>query len=528
VCPSDDDRRTKDPTPDGEATPGGGGPLEHHAGAILDSIADGVFTVDGDWKIVSFNRAAERITGIPRDEALGRHCWEVFRASICESACALRETMTSGEPVIDRSIYIVRADGRRIPVSVSTALLRDSNGEIIGGAETFRDLSVVEELRRELAGRYSFADMISKNHVVQGIFDVLPDIGASMTTVLIQGESGTGKELVARAIHGESPRKDGPLVVVNCGALPDTLLESELFGHKAGAFTDAKKDRPGRFTLAQGGSVFLDEIGDISPALQARLLRVLQDGSYEPLGGTATLHSDARVIAASNKNLSEMVERGDFRKDLFYRVNVVTIDLPPLRDRREDVPLLIDHFVEHFNSLRGKEIGGVSPDVLEILVRHDYPGNIRELENIIEHAFVMCRSRTIRARHLPPYLGVTREKREGKEPASLDEAEQRFLRAILERNGWNRAATARELGIHKTTLWRKTAITTFIPVRIRNHSTHTAIVPSSGHPFNFPRCNELCVRSAADALGTGAALCGHGPHGAVEGSMGGREGRDRP
>jgi transcriptional regulator with PAS, ATPase and Fis domain len=275
-----------------------------------------------------------------------------------------------------------------------------------------------------------------------------------MTTVLVRGESGTGKELVARAIHQFSPRRDGPLVVVNCGALPDTLVESELFGHKAGAFTDAKSDKPGRFALAHGGSIFLDEIGDISTALQARLLRVLQDGTYEPLGGTETLRSDARVIAATNRNIEEMVESGEFRRDLFYRINVVTIELPPLRERRGDVPLLVDHFIERFNQLRGKEVSGVAPDVLEILVRHDYPGNVRELENIIEHAFVMCRSGLIRRRHLPDSLRGGRAARE-EAPRSLDEAEAAFLRSALDRNGWNRAATARDLGIHKTTLWRK-------------------------------------------------------------------------
>ncbi len=425
-----------------------------HASVILDSIADGVFAVDSDWKIQSFNRAAEQITGITRREAIGRQCWEVFRASICESACALRETMESGQSVIDRQIYVIRSDGRRIPISVSTALLRDDDGRVTGGVETFRDLSVEEELRRELKRQYTFEDMISKNSELQRIFNLLPDIAESESGVLIQGESGTGKELVARAIHHLSPRGKGPLVVVNCGALPDTLLESELFGHKAGAFTDAKRDKPGRFALAERGTVFLDEIGDISPALQARLLRVLQDGTYEPLGGTRTEHADVRVIAASNKDLNAMVESADFRRDLFYRINVITIVLPPLRDRKEDIPLLVDHFVGRFNRLRQKEVAGVSPDVLETLMRHDYPGNIRELENIIEHAFVMCRSRTIRRAHLPPSLQPDQQIDSGA-IRSLADLEADFLERALEQNRWNRAATARELGIHKTTLWRK-------------------------------------------------------------------------
>jgi len=421
---------------------------------ILDSIAEGVFTVDSEWRILSFNRAAERITKTPRDEAIGKPCWEVFRASICESACTLRQTMETGEPVVDRHAYIVSAEGDRVPISLSSALLLGEDGAIIGGVETFRDLSVEEELRRELAGRVRFADMISKNHLVQEIFALVPDIAESGSTVLIEGESGTGKELLARAIHDQSPRAEGPLVVVNCGALPDTLLESELFGHLAGAFTDATRDKPGRFELARGGTIFLDEIGDVSQALQSRLLRVLQDGSYEPLGAVETRTSDARVIAATNRNLDAMVESGDFRRDLFYRINVVTLELPPLRERREDIPLLIGHFIEKFNRLRGKEVAGVSPRVMDLLMRHDYPGNIRELENIIEHAFVTCRSGMIRARHLPAALlpggGVS-----GDQPPTLEELERDFLFSVMERHGWDRRGAAGELGIHRTTLWRR-------------------------------------------------------------------------
>jgi PAS domain S-box-containing protein len=425
-----------------------------YEGVILDSIADGVFAVDADWKVCSFNRAAEEITGIARGEAIGRQCADVFRASICESACVLRETMKTGRPIINRAIYIVRSDGTRIPVTISTALLKDDAGRTIGGVETFRDLSVEEELRRELAGRYTFEDMVSKNSELLRIFEILPDIADSESTVLINGESGTGKELVARAIHRMSPRAHKPLVAVNCAAIPDTLLESELFGHKAGSFTDARRDRAGRFALADGGTIFLDEIGDVSAALQARLLRVLQDGTYEPLGASKTEKADVRVVAATNRDLDAMVASGEFRRDLYYRINVIAVSLPPLRDRREDIPLLIDHFVQRYNRLKKKEITGVSPDVLQLLMTHDYPGNIRELENVIEHAFVMCRSGTIRRRHLPPRL-LPPQHGSADLPASLSDAERSFLISVLERNGWKRAATARELDIHKTTLWRK-------------------------------------------------------------------------
>jgi len=344
---------------------------------ILNSIADGVFTVDPDWKITSFNRAAEEITGIPAEEAIGQRCCDVFHASICETSCALRETFQSGQPVVNRAIYIVDADGDRVPVSISSAVLKDKDGQVIGGVETFRDLSAIEELRRELQRKYSFYDIISKNSEMLKVFDILPTIAESDSTVLIEGESGTGKELVAQAIHSLSSRKEQPMVAVNCGALPDNLLESELFGYKAGAFTDARKDKPGRFARAEGGTIFLDEIADVSPALQARLLRVIQERTYEPLGANDPVKADVRVIAASNRNLEKLVKTGKFREDLYYRVNVIRVKLPPLRDRKEDIPLLINHFIRRFSKLKKKLVSDISPDALAILMGHDFPGSRR-------------------------------------------------------------------------------------------------------------------------------------------------------
>ena len=429
-------------------------PIKKREDVILDSIADGVFTVDLQWRVTSFNLAAERITGIPRQEAVGRLCSDVFRANICEADCALRRTMETGKPtLVNKAVYIVNARGERIPVGISTALLRDERGKVIGGVETFRDLSLVEELRKELEGRHSFADILSQNHEMHKLFDILPEVAQSESTVLIEGESGTGKELVARAIHSLSPRSKKPLIVVNCGALPDTLLESELFGYKAGAFTDARRDKPGRFALAEGGTIFLDEIGDISTALQVRLLRVLQEKVYEPLGGTQPVKANVRIVTATNKDLSALVKKGEFRQDLYYRVNVVKLSLPPLRKRMEDIPLLIDHFITRFNRLRGKDITGVSPEVLNILMKHDFPGNVRELENIIEHSFVLCRGGLILPEHLPDYLRPARGKR--LPPKTWSELEAQFIGDALRRHGWNRKATAAELGMHKTTLWRK-------------------------------------------------------------------------
>jgi len=429
---------------------------------ILDSITEGVFTVDADWKITSFNRAAEKITGIQRSEAVNRHCWDVFRASICEKQCALRQTMKTGKPIVNQPVFIINSEGDVIPISISTALLKNESGQVIGGVETFRDLSVVEELRRELADRHSFLDIISKNSEMQRLFSLLEQISESNATVLLVGESGTGKELFAKAIHSLSPRKERPIVTINCGALPDNLLESELFGYKAGAFTDAKKDKPGRLALAEGGTVFLDEIGDISPALQVRLLRVLQDRIYEPLGSTHSQKADVRIVAATHRDLEDLVSKGSFRQDLYYRINVVKLVLPPLRERKEDIPLLADHFIRKFNRLNGKEIHGLSPDVLPLLMSHDFPGNVRELENVIEYATVVCKDRFIGVEHLPDhlrhdleYVAMTSARREGPMEASWEEMERNFIYEALRRNDWNRSTTAAEMGIHTTTLWRK-------------------------------------------------------------------------
>ena len=424
---------------------------------MFDSLNEGVFAVDRHWRIIFFNKAAQRITGVKREEALGKPCCEVFRASICETACALRQTCATGRPVVNKVIYILNSRGERIPISISTAVFKNAQGEILGGVETFRDLRITEELRKQAETGVQFAEIVGRSPAMRQIFDLIPQIAQTPTTVLLEGESGTGKELVARAIHQFSPRRNRRFVAVNCAALPDTLLESELFGYKAGAFTDARQDKPGRFALAEGGTLFLDEIGDISPAMQTRLLRFLQERTYEPLGSNEPVQADVRIIAATHRDLWQLVRQGQFREDLFYRIHVVVVRLPPLRERREDIPLLVEHFIDKFNRIQGKEVAGVSEEVLARLMEYDYPGNVRELENIIEHAFVLCRGGLIELAHLPPHLRSRSEEKMQSvlSAGTLREMERCLIVDALRRHGGNRTAAARQLGIHLSTLFRK-------------------------------------------------------------------------
>jgi PAS domain S-box-containing protein len=429
--------------------------IGRHYEIILNSIADGVLTVDLDFNITSFNAAAEKITGIENQQAIGKPCSEVLNASVCGKGCILRRAIYQEKAVINTPVYIVRGDKKNIPISVNAALLRNLDGEIIGGVETFRDLTTVNRLQRALRQKHSFDDIVSKNEKMGRIFSILPRIAESGSTVLIEGGSGTGKELIARAIHNHSHQKDGPFVTVNCGALPDTLCESELFGYKAGAFTDAKKDKPGRFALAQNGSIFLDEIGDVSPTVQSRLLRVLENKIYEPLGSTKTVQSNARIIAATHRKLSEQVKQGRFREDLYFRINVIKLLLPLLVERKEDIPLLVDHFIDHFNHLKSRNIHGISQEALVAMVLYPWPGNIRELENAIEHAFVLCRGQEIQLHHLPDRIAFKRGALTPFSGLTLKEIEKQAIELALQRNTWKRVATARELGIDKNTLRRK-------------------------------------------------------------------------
>lgn len=424
---------------------------------LLDSLSDGLIAVDERSRITFLNRAAEQLTLWDRDEVLGRACGEVLGADADDDPCLLSETCRSGRGADNQPGCLRDRNGRRLAVIVSTTVLREPNGRLAGGLATVRPLSKVPSAAAPSLANDALADIIGRSPAMEQLFRLVPQFAQSSSTILIEGASGTGKELFARAIHDLSPRRDCSFVAVNCGALPDTLLESELFGYKAGAFTDARQDKPGRFALADGGTIFLDEVGDVSPAMQIKLLRVLQERVFEPLGSVESVKVDVRVIAATNKDLGDLVRRGAFREDLYYRINIVRLQLPALRERREDIPLLVEHFVDKFNRLQGKRVTEVSDDVLAILMAHDFPGNIRELENILEYAFVLCRGGRIEPEHLPPTL-LEKPPLSGKrlrDGLTLRDLETLHIRDALRRCRGNRAAAARELGINPSTLFRK-------------------------------------------------------------------------
>ncbi len=419
---------------------------------IFNSISDGVFTIDRNCVITSFNKSAERITGFSRKEAIGKHCFDIFRTEVCHRQCALKDTLKTHAPVQNARVTIITRDGRELPIQITTTLLKDDEGILVGGVEFFRDMSEIERLRRSLEQKSTLEDIVSVNPRMQELIGLLPDVAASECNVLIQGPSGCGKELFAQVIHNLSPRRYGPYIRINCGALPATLLESELFGYEKGAFTDAKRDKPGQFALAAGGTLLLDEISEMDIALQVKLLRVLNNGEYRPLGSAKTLHADARIIAATNADLEDFIARGKFRQDLFYRVNVVNILVPPLRKRPEDIPLLVNHFLQVFREKSGKAIEQVSPEAMAALRRHPLPGNVRELENAMEHAFVMCHGTEIRLEHLPPHIISTTLTQAGDNRFA---SERETILQVLSRYRGNRTRAATELGMHRSTLWRK-------------------------------------------------------------------------
>jgi PAS domain S-box-containing protein len=429
---------------------------------ILDTLAEGVFTVDTNRVITFFNRAAEQITGIKRTEAVGRPCWEIIKADICGRYCLLQRTLESGEPIAHSSVSIVNAEGTRVPVSISTTLLKDRNGKVIGGVETFRDISVEEQLRHEISGTRTGGELVSKNDTMLRLFDVLKTAALDDSPVLLEGEHGTGKHLFARVLHSLSLRKETPLITFCCSTLPESLMERELFDRRRQDPGRTFQQTGGKLAQAQGGTIFLDDIHRLPSRLQLRLLRALEENRSDPANTLPSSAVGLRLIAGTESELSATVDRGGFSNELYRMISRVTLRIPPLRDRLEDVPLLVDHFVRKFNSLTGKEIAQVEPEAMNILMTYRYPGNVKELEKIVEYAAVVCENRQIRTDHLPEHLLLARVGSRGLQSGrsnasgeSMLEVEHRFIRQALMRNNWNRKATAEEMGIHPTTLWRK-------------------------------------------------------------------------
>ncbi len=431
--------------------------------ALLASVACGVLILDADRRIIRINESAVSLTGIGMEQAQGMYSDEYLRPQGRQRQCLVNDYLARDVDHDEQTITIMGRDELELTVRVAGQLVFNSNGKFSGAVIAFGDLSTVHDLRLRIDHRTLYHGMVSKDHQMRAIFDVLPRMAQSNSTVLIRGETGTGKDLVARAIHELSDRAGRPFISVNTAALPDTLLEAELFGHTKGAFTDAKTERAGRIRIAEGGTLFLDEIGDISPMMQVKLLRFLQERKYEPLGSSHSLSADVRVIAATNRNVEEMMRKGAFREDFFYRMNVLNIDLPPLRDRLNDIPLLVNHFLHRLDLIEDRVPLDVSPLAMQALVSYSYPGNIRELENIIERSAVLSQSTTLDIQDLPNHVrnnhvGQDSVPRSGvlvNGLSRMELAERETIRAELERCRGNKLQTAAALSMSRTTLWRK-------------------------------------------------------------------------
>jgi len=425
---------------------------------VMDNLDIGVFTVTRGGLITFFNMATENISGFRREEVLGKPCAMLLGEGPSDGASLLKQSVEDLKPRSNKKGVLKTKDGRVIPIRGNYMAMKNEQGRVIGGLATIQDLSLIDQLHRAITSRFTFADMIGKDPSIQKLFEIVPVIAESDATVLIEGPTGTGKDLLAKVLHNTSKRAKKPLVKVNCAALPDNLLESEMFGYVKGAFTGADKDKPGRFQEAHGGTIFLDEIGDLPLSLQAKLLRVLEDKEFYALGSRKTTKVDVRIIAATNQGLEKMVEAKRFREDLFYRLNVIRMDLPPLRERRADIPLLLDHMFRRLSAAKETKASRVSEEAMEILLNYDYPGNVRELENILEHALIICQDDTIEPKHLPIFL---------KKDAALDDSrpeipggesfpsERERIIEVLKKHHWRRGEAARELQMDRTTLWRK-------------------------------------------------------------------------
>ncbi|MBW2430602.1 MAG: sigma 54-interacting transcriptional regulator [Deltaproteobacteria bacterium] len=428
---------------------------------ILDNLELGIFTVDRSGHITFYNTEAEKISGYNRREVLGEPCTAIFEGEGAQEVCLLKDTIVDGISRSSAQGNMTTRDGVTIPIRANYMALRNEKGTVVGGLTTFHDLTLVLQLKQAMKDRYSFHDLIGKSPRMRHIFEMVNVVASTDATILIEGATGTGKDLLAKVIHSTSRRSNNPFVKVNCAAIPDNLLESEMFGYVKGAFTGAEKDKSGRFQEADGGTIFLDEIGDLPLALQAKLLRVLEDKEFYRLGSRHTVKVNVRIISASNRNLDKLVKKRLFREDLYYRLNVFRIVLPELKARQVDLPLLIGHILRRLCAARGARLPEVSEKVMKILLNYHYPGNVRELENILEHSLIICQERTVQPRHLPEYLQVYHAPSQAapagrrRHSDDSDEKERQILISMLQHHNWHRSKTAKALGMDRTTLWRK-------------------------------------------------------------------------
>lgn len=439
---------------------------------LLETLPDGVFTLDKEGRITSWNPSMERITGYSPEEAIGQSCM-ILEFDNCFNKewpkGFLKCAILKDDRIHSKECLMRHKNGTDVPVMKNAQLVKGEGDEIIGVVESVTDLTELKDTRkklteadRKLGECYRFDNIIGKSEEMKKVFSAIDVASASDATIIIQGESGTGKELVAGAIHHHSSRSNMPFITITCSALSESLLESELFGHAKGSFTGATRDRKGRFEEANGGTVFLDEIGEISPYIQVKLLRVLQEKEIERVGESKKVKVNIRIIAATNKDLSELMCKGEFREDLYYRLKVFPINLPPLRYRKEDLPFLCTRFINIQNDKTGKKIKRLSTEAMRILMNYNWPGNVRELENAIEHAFVLCRKKglvdvvdlpiDIRSSQFHPTAMPTAKTGSVlKAPSKLT---KNSLTALLHDCEWNKAETARRAGLNRTTIWK--------------------------------------------------------------------------
>jgi len=426
---------------------------------IIDSMSEGLFAVDKDFKIRMFNKSAERITGFSSKEVLGKFCKFIFRSDHCLHGCPLRLTLEGDKNLDGFETDIQMKNNQRKMVQVNTAILREQGGQPVGGIVTFKEEDVSKIIKEKIDSSADFDGMVGKHSSMRKIFKFVETMAASDENIFITGESGTGKELLANAIKMRSKRHEMPYIKVNCSVSPETLIASELFGHVKGAFTGATQDRVGRFEMAHDGTLMLDEVCEIPMPIQAKILRVIEDGIFERVGDSLTRYSNVRIIAATNKVIDDEVASGAFRNDLFYRLNVIPVHLPPLRERRSDIPHLIQFFINKYNIETGKKIEDIEDSAVGLLMKYDWPGNIRQLENALNYAFSISSSRVIQADSFPIHIqnakGSASSPKNNNGKHSSGNIEKDLLLKALEENQWSKTKTSKALGIGRTSLWRK-------------------------------------------------------------------------